>query len=122
MSDQRLQMILQFITAIAVIAGPIILALIQRRAALKVEEVKKDLVDANKATGAALTSITDTGKKVHILVNSQRGVVLRALAVALRVIATDHPSSGNESAAKAAEKAVREHDGLQAEADKQGMA
>ncbi len=120
MSDERLNMVLQFVTALAVILGPVVLAMIQRRAAVKVAEVKQDLATSTMRTGRALEEIASTGEKTHALVNSERGVTLRALAVALRIIATDRPSTENTAAARAAEKASAEHEGRQAQADAGG--
>ncbi len=66
---------------------------------------------------SVLAEQTKTADKTQALVNGQRGEMLRALAVALRVIATDRPSSETEAAAIAAEKAAHDHDVRESEAD-----
>ena len=54
-------------------------------------------------------SIAEDIKDVHRLVNSDRGAILEALAVALRTIADNAPTAANLAAAAAAERACREH-------------
>ncbi len=83
-------------------------------AATKVEEVAGKANDA----AAVLKGIANTGEKTHILVNNQHGAALRALAVALRTIATDRPTEMNLSAADAAERADDEHHGRQKTVDR----
>ncbi len=51
---------------------------------------------------------------VHLLVNSERGAMLAALAVAMRTIATDRPGPATEAAAERAELVSREHEEQQA--------
>jgi hypothetical protein len=79
-------------------------------AALKVDEVKTALEHSETKTDATLG-------KIHTLVNHDRGVTLKALAAALRIIATDRPTRKNKIAAAAAEAASREHEGQQAVVD-----
>lgn len=84
----------------------------EKAAAKKVEEVATALEEAGTKTDTTLGQI-------HTLVNSERGVTLKALATALRIIATDRPTPENIGAAEAAELASREHDGKQEEVDSQ---
>ncbi len=89
-------------------------------AATKVEQVKRTLAIATAANETALQGIASTSEKTHTLVNSQRGDTLRALATALRIIATDRPTPENAAAAAAAERAVAMHEGRQATVDSAG--
>lgn len=54
---------------------------------------------------------------VHLLVNSERGAMLAALAVAMRTIAIDRPSPATVAAAERAERVSREHEEQQARVD-----
>jgi len=71
-----------------------------------VAKVAIDVRKSNAATSAQLTNIADTSDATHAIVNNQRTVMLRALAVAQRVIANDHPD--DPTAVKAAEDAERD--------------
>lgn len=66
---------------------------------------------------AKLDAVQKTGEQVHSLVNSAHGASLRALAAALRIIATDRPTPENITAADKAEKASEEHECNQAKVD-----
>lgn len=90
----------------------------QAEAAVKVDEVQKNLQIQNKSRTVQLNEIQETGTKVHVLVNNARGVTLRALSVALRFIAKEHPSESNEAAAKEAEQASTDHEEMQKLSDK----
>jgi len=57
---------------------------------------------------------------VHTLVNSERGAMLAALAVAMRTIATDRPTPSTIAAAERAERVSREHEEQQAKVDARG--
>ena len=92
MTDSTLTIVLNAITAFCVsVILPVILLRIHQRS-------RKTLV-----------GIAETAGETHLLVNSEHGIILSALAVALRVIANDHPSERTNLAAENAESAVNEH-------------
>lgn len=83
----------------------------------KAEEVKTALKESTAATTKTLDRIETRGDQNHVLLNSQHGVLLKALAAALRVTADREGTKGTKDAAEAAERVSREHDETQAKAE-----
>ena len=129
MSDsQTITAIGTIITAFGVIIGPIVMARINGKigaettkaateaakaaaeAALKVEEVRSDLRERELDTQIKLAEIAAVGKQSLILVNGAHGATLKALAIALRVIASERQTPENVAAADAAEAASAQHE------------
>lgn len=81
----------------------------------KLAAIRADL-NAEKASNrlSQLEVVTEdtnkTGQKVHVLVNSNMAKALKAVAAALRTVATLRPSPENEAAAEDAEAAYAEHE------------
>ena len=93
-------------------------------AAVKTEEVRTTLKENQvcldeklDAAARERAEMVKVGKDTHTLVNSQRGATLRALAVALRIIARDRPTPENVAAAERAEHDSRDHETEQAKVD-----
>ena len=74
--------------------------------AQQVKQVATEVKASNAERSEQLGHIKATGEATHAIVNNQRTVMLRALAVALRTIARDRPD--DRDAQKAADDA--EHD------------
>lgn len=91
MTDERFRLVLQLVTALAVIIGPTIIAILQRRAEMQ------------------LIGLKSTADKTHALVNSEHGMALSSLAKALGLVASMDPTEKNIAAAKTATRASSEH-------------
>lgn len=81
------------------------------------DAVRKALDTATKATDTKLQAITETGDKVHTLVNANMGIQLKISAVALGRVAelTKHPK--DIAAWETAKTALAEHERKQASVD-----
>ncbi len=116
-------------TAVAVFVSPIILGMLQYRAAnklkevatitaSKVEEVKTDLADHNEVVDWKMDKIESTTNKVHTLVNNSMGVMLKKYADLAELRAGETGSVTDIGIAQAARKASEEHDAKQSIVDK----
>lgn len=100
MSNETLDLLLKFVIAMTALISPIIVIILQKKIATKLEQV------------------STVAEKTHILVNSEHGTALKSLALCLRVVADGSPTTVNEEAAEKAEKASSEHEKNQATSDK----
>jgi hypothetical protein len=96
----------------------------QDSAAVKTEQVKETLEKNQVCLDEKLELATrergelvKVSRDTHMLVNSQRGATLRALALALRNIAEVRPSADNLAAASKAERDCMDHETEQAKVD-----
>jgi hypothetical protein len=91
---------------------------------IKAAERKADKADAEVAlqiVGAQLTAVEHKADSIHVLVNSNYGVQLQAVAVALETIAEMKNSEDATKAAQAARRAYDDHISRQAASDAQSM-
>lgn len=86
-----------------------------RAAAEKVAEVERTLKATDAARDIRLSEIQDTGDRVHVLVNNNMSLALKANAALSRKIADLEPTEANRHAAQAAQQASDEHERKQAE-------
>jgi hypothetical protein len=77
-----------------------------RKVRLAAEKVARTLAETTTMDMAALARIEQVGVQTHIIVNSQRSVMLRTLAALARRIASENPN--DEAALRAADAAEKD--------------
>jgi len=113
MSDDRFNVVMNAVVALAVLVWPAILIRIQRQTARRVEEVKADLINSKVVSGHDIAEIKQSNVEIHRLVNGARGELLKELATALQKIAHVQPTKANVEAAAVAEKTSDAHNAVQ---------
>jgi hypothetical protein len=118
--------ILEFLTPLAIAIGAVInqlaardAARAARNAAARASEVKTDLHAQTAAVSSQLNSIQETGVTTHTLVNKQRSILLRSLAIMSRKYAEATGDAKDIAVAEEAEAEARDHDERQARVDNQ---
>jgi pilus assembly protein TadC len=91
-----------------------------RESTATVHDAAKSVAAVTDDQNVKIDSIAKTTDQVHTLVNSQRTSTQRALAVALRIIATDRPSAENEAKAVEAEAKADDYERREARLDAGG--
>jgi hypothetical protein len=95
----------------------IVLAYMQHRAAIKVEEVRVSLQRETALAALKLDEIAKVGQATHMLCNSAMMAQKRLLAVSARALASKTGTPEDNLAADVAEKELRDHTAKQAAVD-----